>query len=170
MLGQQASVFGGSDDEILRVKSAMTTYEQVGGVKTFRRLARVFYARVTRDPLLKRLFSKKTDKQIERFTLFLAETFGGPKRDSRLHCGQRSLKQMHGAFVISEQEIQVWKKHMNAAMDEVGIEGPARRVMRGFFCGRAAADYRQRSLRCLAAGIEATSGPRSLRGQCAAGT
>jgi ankyrin repeat protein len=24
---------------------------------------------------------------------------------------------------------------MNAAMDEVGIEGPARRVMRGFFCG-----------------------------------
>src|SRR5690349_17153065 len=36
----------------LREKSAMTTYEQVGGLKTFRRLARVFYARVTRDPLL----------------------------------------------------------------------------------------------------------------------
>jgi hemoglobin len=95
----------------------MTTYKQVGGLKTFRRLARVFYARVTRDPLLKRLFSKKTDKQIERLTLFLAETFGGPERYSQLHCGQRSLQQMHGAFVIGEQEIQVWKKHMNAAMD-----------------------------------------------------
>ena len=113
----------------------MTTYQQVGGLKTFRRLARVFYARVTRDPLLKRLFSKTTDKHIERLTLFLAETFGGPKRYSQLHCGQRSLQQMHGAFVIGEQEIQVWKKHMNAAMDEVGIEGPARRAMRGFFCG-----------------------------------
>jgi hemoglobin len=113
----------------------MTTYQQVGGMKTLRRLARVFYARVTRDPLLKRLFSKQTDKQIERLTLFLAETFGGPKRYSLLHCGQRSLQQMHGAFVIGEQEIQAWKKHMNAAMDEVGIEGPARRVMRGFFCG-----------------------------------
>jgi truncated hemoglobin YjbI len=43
----------------------MTTYQQVGGLKTFRRLARVFYARVTRDPLLRRLFPKKTDKQVE---------------------------------------------------------------------------------------------------------
>ena len=58
----------------LRVKSAMTTYQQVGGLKTFRRLARDFYARVTRDPLLRRLFSKKTDKQRERLALFLAET------------------------------------------------------------------------------------------------
>jgi hemoglobin len=113
----------------------MTTYKQVGGLKTFRRLALVFYARVIRDPLLRRLFSKKTDKQIERLALFLAEIFGGPKRYSQLHCGQRSLQQMHGAFVIGEQEIQAWKKHMNAAMDEVGIEGPARRLMRAFFCG-----------------------------------
>jgi hemoglobin len=119
----------------LRVKSAMTTYQQVGGLKMFRRLARVFYARVTRDPLLRRLFSKKTDKQIERLALFLAETFGGPKRYSQLHCGQRSLQQLHEAFVIGEEEIHAWKKHMNAAMDEVGIEGPARRAMRGFFCG-----------------------------------
>jgi hemoglobin len=113
----------------------MTTYEQVGGLKTYRRLSRVFYARVTRDPLLRRLFPKKTDKQVERLALFLAETFGGPKRYSRLHCGQRSLQQMHGAFVIGEHEIHAWKKHMNAVMDEVGIEGPARRAMRGFFCG-----------------------------------
>src|SRR6516162_2882576 len=113
----------------------MTTYKQVGGMNTLRRLARVFYARVTRDPLLERLFSKKTDEQIERLTLFLAETFGGPKRYSLLHCGQRSLQQMHGAFVIGEQEIQAWKKHMYAAMDEVGIEGPGRRAMRAFFCG-----------------------------------
>ncbi len=113
----------------------MTTYKQVGGLKTFRRLARVFYARVTRDPLLKQLFSKETDRQIERLTLFLAQTFGGPRRYSQLHCGQRTLQEMHGAFVIGAQQIRVWKKHMNAAMDEVGIEGPARRVMRGFFCG-----------------------------------
>ena len=113
----------------------MTTYQQVGGLGTIRRLARVFYARVTRDPLLSRLFPKKSDEQVERFALFLAETFGGPKRYSRLHCGQRSLQQMHGAMVIGEQEIRAWKKHMNAAMDEVGIEGPARRAMRGFFCG-----------------------------------
>ena len=42
---------------------------------------------------------------------------------------------MHGAFVIGEQEIQAWKKHMLAAMDAVGIEAAARRAMRGFFCG-----------------------------------
>ncbi len=34
-----------------------------------------------------------------------------------------------------EPEIQAWKKHMNASMDDVGIDGPARRAMRGFFCG-----------------------------------
>jgi truncated hemoglobin YjbI len=44
----------------------MTTYHQVGGLKTFRRLARVFYARVARDPLLQPLFSKKADKHRER--------------------------------------------------------------------------------------------------------
>src|SRR6516164_4319881 len=91
----------------MRVKKlATTTYQQVGGLRT-----------------------------IDRLALFLAETFGGPKRYSQLHCGQRSLQQMHGAFVIGEQEIRAWKKHMNAAMDEVGIEGSARRAMRGFFCG-----------------------------------
>src|SRR5262249_34759422 len=41
---------------------------------------------------------------------------------------------MHGAFVIGEQEIQAWKKHMLAAVDAVGIEARARRSMRGFFC------------------------------------
>jgi hemoglobin len=112
----------------------MTTYQQVGGLKTFRRLARDFYERVTRDPLLKPLFSKKTDKQRERLALFLAETFGGPKRYTQER-GRRSLQEMHAAFAIGPQERQAWRKHMNAAMDAVGIEGPARRAMRGFFCG-----------------------------------
>ena len=112
----------------------MTTYQQVGGLKTFRRLARVFYTRVARDPLLQSLFSKRADKQRERLALFLAETFGGPKRYSQEN-GRRSLQEMHAVFPIGGQEIQAWKKHMNAAMDAVGIDGPARRAMRGFFCG-----------------------------------
>jgi hemoglobin len=112
----------------------MTTYHQVGGLRTFRRLARVFYARVANDPLLQRLFSKKPDKQRERLALFLAETFGGPKRYSQQR-GQPSLQAMHAAFPIGEPEIQAWKKHMLAAMDAVGIEAPARSAMRGFFCG-----------------------------------
>jgi truncated hemoglobin YjbI len=112
----------------------MTTYHQVGGLKTLRRLARVFYARVARDPLLQQLFSKRTDTQRERLALFLAETFGGPKRNSQQR-GRRSLQEMHAAFPIGEQEIQAWKKHMLAAMGAVGIEAPARSGMRGFFCG-----------------------------------
>jgi hemoglobin len=112
----------------------MTTFHEAGGLKTFRRLTRIFYARVARDPRLQRLFSKNADKQRERLALFLAETFGGPKRYSQQR-GQRSLQQMHAAFPIGEQEIQAWKKHMLAAMDAVGIEGPARSAMRGFFCG-----------------------------------
>ncbi len=112
----------------------MTTYDQVGGLKTFRRLARVFYARVARDPLLQGLFSTEVDKRREQLALFLAETFGGPKRYSQQH-GRRSLQEMHAALPIGEQEIRSWKKHMLAAMDEVGIEAPARSAMRGFFCG-----------------------------------
>jgi hemoglobin len=112
----------------------MTTYQKLGGLETFRRLARVFYARVARDPLLQRLFPKKADKQRERLALFLAETFGGPKRYSQQR-GQRGLQQMHSAFPIGEQEIKAWKKQMLAAMDDVGIQGPARSAMRGYFCG-----------------------------------
>jgi hemoglobin len=70
----------------------MTTYHQVGGLKTFRRLARVFYERVACDPLLERLFSKKADRQRERLALFLAETFGGPKRYSQERGKQRKTK------------------------------------------------------------------------------
>jgi hypothetical protein len=36
MLGHQTSAFVGADDKIyLRMKPAMTTYKQVGGLKTF---------------------------------------------------------------------------------------------------------------------------------------
>jgi hemoglobin len=112
----------------------MTTFQQVGGLKTFRRLAHEFYARVGRDLRLQQLFSKDSDGQRERLALFLAETFGGPKRYSQEH-GQRSLPEMHAALPIGAPEIRAWKKHMLAAMDAVGIEAPARSAMRGFFCG-----------------------------------
>ena len=101
----------------------MTTYPASWRPTTFRRLARVFYARVARDPLLQRLFSKIRTSNVTA-ALFLAGIFGGPKRYSQQR-GERSLRETHSAFVIGEHEIQAWRKHMHAAMDEVGIEAPA---------------------------------------------
>ena len=116
------------------MKKSKSIYAQVGGMKTFRRLADSFYARVERDSLLRPLFPKKMNQPRERLALFLAETFGGPRNYTKER-GNRSLHEMHAAFQIGEPEIQAWKKHMYVAMDEVGIQKSARSAMRGFFCG-----------------------------------
>jgi hemoglobin len=105
-------------------------------METFRRLAQIFYARVTKNRLLLPLFPKPSPAKEERLALFLAETFGGPKHFT-LRRGKRSLQEMHASFPIEPSQITAWKNEMYAAVKELGLRRDLALTLRGYFCTHA---------------------------------
>lgn len=113
-------------------ESERTIYEVVGGDETFRRLVEVFYARVEADEGLRPMFPADLDAGKEWQFLFLTQFFGGPTRymDQR---GHPRLRMRHFPFAITQDARDRWLGHMLAAIDEAGIEEPARSFMRDYF-------------------------------------
>lgn len=109
-----------------------TIYDLVGGMGTFRRLAEAFYARIETDPLLRPMFPPKLHHAIERQALFLAQYFGGPEEYNAKR-GHPRLRMRHAPFKIGPAERDAWLKNMLEAMNEVGIQEPAKTVMCQYF-------------------------------------
>ncbi|MPZ50997.1 MAG: globin [Dehalococcoidia bacterium] len=100
---------------------------------TFKRLAEAFYTGVEDDPLLRPLYVEETlEAPAERLGLFLAQFFGGPPQYS-LQRGHPMLRARHLPFRIGKPERDAWIVHMLAAIDETGIQEPARSEMREYF-------------------------------------
>jgi hemoglobin len=107
-------------------------YAFIGGMETCQRLAAAFYARVDSEPLLRHMFPGDLQQAIDHLGLFLAQRFGGPTTyDARR--GHPRLRMRHAPFRIGPAERNAWIGHMLAAMDEVGIQEPARSIMRRYF-------------------------------------
>ncbi len=115
----------------------MTVFELVGGEDTFRQLVDVFYARVEQDERLRNLFPDDLEPGKRWQFLFLMQYFGGPSSYGEER-GHPRLRMRHAPFAIDEQAREAWLSHMLAAIDEIGIDEPARGVMRNYF-ERAAA-------------------------------
>lgn len=111
---------------------AMTIYELVGGAETFRRLVEIFYARIEHDPLLRPMFPADLEPGKKHQYLFLMQYFGGPTTYSEQR-GHPRLRMRHAPFPIGNRERDAWVQHMHAAIDEVGIQEPARTAMRAYF-------------------------------------
>src|SRR5260370_27790156 len=109
-----------------------TIYELVGGMDTFRKLAEAFYKRIEVDPLLRPMFPKRLQHAIDRQALFLAQYFGGPEEYNAKR-GHPRLRMRHAPFKIGQTERDAWLHNMFEALDEVGIEEPARTTMRQYF-------------------------------------
>jgi hemoglobin len=107
-------------------------YEIIGGDETFRRLVDNFYARVEADEVLRPLFPDDLEPGKHWQYLFLTQFFGGPSR----YAGQRGhprLRMRHFPFAINQKARDRWLTHMLAAIDDVGIDEPARSFMRDYF-------------------------------------
>ena len=111
---------------------SFTVYEVVGGEPTFRRLVDAFYARVEVDPVLRPLFPADMEEGKRAQYLFLMQFFGGPT-DYAAERGHPRLRMRHAPFPIGREARDHWLTHMLAAIDEAGIEEPARTVMRDYF-------------------------------------
>ena len=104
----------------------------MGGIQTFQQLAAAFYQQVAHDPLLREMFPDDLQQPIEHLALFLAQRFGGPGTYSQQR-GHPRLRMRHLPFRIGHAERDAWVRHMLAALNEVGIQDPARRLMRCYF-------------------------------------
>jgi len=87
---------------------------------------------VPHDVVLSKVYGKSFHCAIESLALFLAQHFGGP-RDYSKGRWWMSLYEAHLRFAIGQRERDAWVKNMTAALDEVGITGPARAQMAEFF-------------------------------------
>lgn len=108
-------------------------YDAVGGMDGCRRLSIAFYTRVPRDPVLRPFFPSTFRCPIEGLSLFLAQFLGGPLDYSLQRRWWLSLHESHQRFEIGQAERDAWIRCMRLALDDVGVEPPARDALVWFF-------------------------------------
>jgi len=107
----------------------MDTLGEVGFVK----LVASFYRRVRSDDLIGPMYPPDDWEGAERrLADFLIFRFGGSDRYLQER-GHPRLRMRHMPFSIGEVERDRWLSLMNAAMDEVGLNGEARTHLGAFF-------------------------------------
>jgi hemoglobin len=109
----------------------MNVYQEIGGEDGFLRLTDAFYDRVAADPLLRALFPPNMEPGKRRLALFMAESLGGPPLWSRERRFRHLLNAHHNRD-FTEDERDAWVNHMLAAIEDRGITGEARLILRDF--------------------------------------
>ncbi len=110
----------------------ISIYDFVGGEPTFRELVRRFYDKIEADPELRAVFPEDLAPGREWQALFLIQYFGGPG-DYMTQRGHPRLRMRHAPFPINPTARDKWLQYMLESVDEVGIQEPARGVMREYF-------------------------------------
>jgi hemoglobin len=113
-------------------ENQQTLYDLIGGEATFRRLVDTFYAKVEADDVLRAIFPEDLESGKEYQFLFLMQYWGGPIRYSEER-GHPRLRMRHSPYAITEDLRDRWVQYMLEAIDEVGIQEPARSQMREYF-------------------------------------
>lgn len=109
-----------------------TVFQMIGGEATMKELVDRFYAHVETDEELRSMFPDNLEPGKHWQFLFLMQYFGGPKRymDER---GHPRLRMRHMPFPIDAHAARRWLGYMLQAIDETGIQEPARSLMREYF-------------------------------------
>jgi hemoglobin len=113
-------------------ENEVTVYDLIGGEATFERLVTVFYAKVEADEVLRAIFPEDLEPGKRYQQLFLVQYWGGPTAYIEER-GHPRLRMRHYPFPITEDLRNRWVEYMLAAIDEVGIQEPARSMMREYF-------------------------------------
>jgi hemoglobin len=103
--------------------AAPTFYDEIGGMPTLVKIVDRFYEGVATDEVLRPLYPEEDlSAAAERFTLFLAQYWGGPTTysDSR---GHPRLRMRHAPFAVTPAAAQRWLVHFRAGLDAANL-GP----------------------------------------------
>ena len=99
----------------------MTFYDEIGGMPTFVKIVDRFYEGVATDEILRPLYPEEDlAPAAERFTLFLAQYWGGPTTysDNR---GHPRLRMRHAPFAVTPAAAQRWLVHFRAGLDAANL-------------------------------------------------
>ncbi|AMA73719.1 globin [Aneurinibacillus thermoaerophilus] len=107
---------------------SQTPYEAIGGEETIRKLVNAFYLRVAKDPLLRPIFPEDLTLTTQKQFMFLTQFLGGEPLYSNVY-GHPMMRARHMRFQITPKRAERWLALMKEAMDEIGMEGPAREYM-----------------------------------------
>ena len=99
----------------------ISVYDAVGGLPFFVDLVDGFYAGVSSDPLLRRMYPEDLTDPRRHLAGFLAQYWGGPTTYSNER-GHPRLRMRHVPFAIGEAERDAWLRHMLGALDAVTAE------------------------------------------------
>ena len=100
----------------------MTTfYDEIGGIETIRAIVDRFYEGVATDEVLRPLYPEEDlGPAAERFTLFLAQYWGGPTTYSDAR-GHPRLRMRHAPFAVTPTAKDHWLRHFRDGLDSVHL-------------------------------------------------
>ncbi|MYD11212.1 MAG: globin [Chloroflexi bacterium] len=107
-------------------------YELIGGDEPVAAIVDAFYDAVESDPVLRPMYPENLDAPRRHLYLFLLQFFGGP-RTYLEERGHPRLRMRHFPFAIDQRARDHWLRHMLNAVDQAGIQEPARSRMREYF-------------------------------------
>jgi hemoglobin len=113
-------------------------YDRVGGHDTFVTLVAEFYRGVASDPPLRALYPEDDlGPAADRLRMFLEQYWGGPHTYSETR-GHPRLRIRHAPFAVSPDMRDRWLRHMNAALDSLGLAEPELTEFRDYVTRAAA--------------------------------
>jgi len=98
-----------------------TFYDEIGGLDTIRVIVDTFYEGVATDEVLRPLYPEADlGPANERFTLFLAQYWGGPTTYSDTR-GHPRLRMRHAPFAVTPDARDHWLTHFRAGLDKAAL-------------------------------------------------
>jgi len=98
-----------------------TFYDEIGGLDTIRVIVGTFYEGVATDEVLRPLYPEADlGPATERFTLFLAQYWGGPTTYSDTR-GHPRLRMRHAPFAVTPDARDHWLTHFRAGLDKAAL-------------------------------------------------
>jgi hemoglobin len=102
-------------------QSQQTFYEAIGGYPTIVKIVDRFYEGVATDEVLRPMYPEDDlGPAAERFTLFLAQYWGGPTTYSE-NRGHPRLRMRHAPFKVSPVARDRWLTHFRAGLDAANL-------------------------------------------------
>lgn len=98
-----------------------TFYDEIGGMETIRTIVDTFYAGVADDEVLRPMYEEEDlAPAAHRFTLFLAQYWGGPSTYGEER-GHPRLRMRHAPFAVTPESATHWLTHFRAGLDAVDL-------------------------------------------------
>lgn len=99
----------------------MTFYDEIGGMPTIAAIVDRFYAGVAQDEVLRPMYPEEDlGPAAERFTLFLAQYWGGPTTYSDER-GHPRLRMRHAPFAVDPRAATHWLKHFKDGLESADL-------------------------------------------------